>query len=50
MVDSSFNVRGSEPGPHELPKGDFVDRPREQLGLVITPAQRSLVTIVYRQR
>lgn len=45
-----FHVRGGEAGPHELPKSDFVDRLREQLGLVIEPAQRNVETLVYRQR
>ncbi len=32
------------------PQNDFVKRLREQLGLVIAPAQRSVETVVYRQR
>jgi uncharacterized protein (TIGR03435 family) len=31
-------------------KGDFVERLREQLGLMMTPAQRSVDTVVYRSR
>jgi uncharacterized protein (TIGR03435 family) len=45
-----FQVRGGEFIPGLLPKHDFVQRLREQLGLVIAPAQRSVETVVYRQR
>jgi uncharacterized protein (TIGR03435 family) len=44
-----FQVRASELGPQELPKTDFVERLRKELGLVIAPAQRNVETLVYRQ-
>jgi uncharacterized protein (TIGR03435 family) len=45
-----FHVRKPELSPQELPKHDFVERLRNQLGLIITPAQRSVETIVYHLR
>ncbi len=45
-----FQIREPELASHELPKLDFVERLRKELGLVIAPAQRSVETIVYRQR
>lgn len=45
-----FQVRGGEAGRNELPKNDFVDRLRQQLGLIVTPAQRNVEMVVYRLR
>jgi uncharacterized protein (TIGR03435 family) len=45
-----FDVKDPELSSQQMPKGDFVQRLRDQLGLVIAPAQRYLETIVYRLR
>jgi uncharacterized protein (TIGR03435 family) len=51
-LDGRFDFRVPDPefAPQELPKRDFVERLRNQLGLVIAPAQRSIETVVYRLR
>ena len=41
-----FQIRGNDLAP----KSEFVKLLRDQLGLVIAPAQRSVETVVYRQR
>jgi len=45
-----FQLQEPELGPQGAPKSDFVERLREQLGLVITAARRSVETMVYRVR
>ncbi len=45
-----FQVPDPEFSAQNLPKGDFVERLRKLLGLVIAPAQRNVETVVYRLR
>lgn len=45
-----FKVSDTKRSQQELPKRDFVERLRDQLGLIITPAQRDVDTTVYRAR
>jgi len=45
-----FQLPETERAPQEPPIFDFVERLREQLGLVITTARRSVETMVYRVR
>jgi uncharacterized protein (TIGR03435 family) len=45
-----FRVPYIKSAPRELPKFDFVERLRSQLGLVIASAQRNVETVVYRLR
>lgn len=45
-----FGVPDRELSRQELPKFDFVERLRNQLGLVIARAQRNVETVVYRLR
>jgi uncharacterized protein (TIGR03435 family) len=47
-LDGIFDFQIRENGL--APKSDFIERLRDQLGLVIAPAQRSVETVVYRQR
>ncbi len=51
-LDGKFDFEVKDPGlsAQRLPKGDFVQRLRDQLGLVIAPAQRYVETTVYRLR
>jgi uncharacterized protein (TIGR03435 family) len=51
-LDGKFDFEVKDPAMagQQRPKGDFVQRLREQMGLVIAPAQRYVETIVYRLR
>ncbi len=51
-LDGNFNfdVKAPSLALRQMPPGDFVQRLREQLGLVIAPGQRSVETTVYRLR
>ncbi len=50
-LDGKFNFEVSAPAlSQQPPPHDFVERLREQLGLVIVPAQRNVETTVYRLR
>ena len=51
-LDGRFDFQVPDPkfAQDELPKFDFVERLRNQLGLVIAPARRNVETIVYRSR
>jgi uncharacterized protein (TIGR03435 family) len=41
-----FQVKGREPQPGALPPHNFVERLRDQLGLIVTEAQRNVDTLV----
>ena len=51
-LDGKFDFEVKDPAipAQQRPKGDFVQRLRDQLGLVIAPAQRYVETTVYRLR
>jgi len=51
-LDGSFNFEVNAPtlALQKMPPYDFVERLREQLGLVIVPGQRNVETTVYRLR
>ncbi len=51
-LEGKFDFELPEPklSAQELPKRDFIERLQDQLGLVITPAQRNVETIVYSLR
>ena len=46
MASFDFEVAEPKLSPHELPKFDFVERLRNQLDLVLEPAQRKVETFV----
>ena len=45
-----FNISELDPAAKGARKGDFVERLRDELGLVITAEQRNVETIIYRPR
>jgi len=51
-LDGKFDFEVKDPAlsAQQRPKGDFVQRLRDQMGLVIAPAQRYVETTVYRLR
>jgi uncharacterized protein (TIGR03435 family) len=51
-LDGKFDFEVKDPAisAQQTPKGDFVQRLRDQTGLVIAPAQRYVETMVYRLR
>ncbi len=51
-LEGNFNFEVNAPtlALQQMPPHDFVERLREQLGLVIAPAQRNVETTVYRLR
>jgi uncharacterized protein (TIGR03435 family) len=51
-LDGKFDFEVKDPAisAQQMPKGDFVQRLRDQMGLVIAPGQRYVETIVYRLR
>jgi len=51
-LDGKFDFEVKDPAisTHQIAKGDFVQRLRDQMGLVIAPTQRYVETMVYRLR
>ncbi len=45
-----FRVKGSDPRPDAPPAHDFVERLRDQLGLIVTEEQRNVDTLVFTLR